>query len=33
MYAGALIAIFRIVTYFVIKHVQKSTKGISKFDL
>lgn len=34
MYAGAPVAISMwIVTYFVAKHVQKSTKGISKFDL
>lgn len=34
MYAGAPVALAMwIVTYFVAKHVQKSTKGISKFDL
>ena len=34
MYAGIPVALSMwIVTYFVAKHVQKSTKGISKFDL
>lgn len=34
MYAGAPVALAMwVVTYFVAKHVQKSTKGISKFDL
>lgn len=34
MYAGVPVALSMwIVTYFVAKHVQKSTKGISKFDL